>query len=144
MTLYPDVQTKAQHEVDLLLNGSRLPTIEDRSSLPYVDALIKETLRWHVALPLGANFSLIAIHRYSELSVFQPFLAVQIRTTFTTVARDILSALGLIIFVGYLIPQGSLILPNVRCVILFNVPTSRSYVVQRNCPGRRLPGGLLT
>lgn len=65
MALHPDVQTKAQHEVDLLLNGSRLPTIEDRSSLPYVDALIKETLRWHVAVPLGANFSLIAIEAVS-------------------------------------------------------------------------------
>ncbi|KAJ6574424.1 cytochrome P450 [Mycena capillaripes] len=53
MTLYPDIQTKAQEELDRLLNGVRLPIMEDRSSLPYVNALIKETLRWHVALPLS-------------------------------------------------------------------------------------------
>ncbi|KAJ7083473.1 hypothetical protein C8R44DRAFT_652114, partial [Mycena epipterygia] len=65
MALHPDAETKAKHQVDLLLNGSRLPIIEDRASLPYVDALIKETLRWHVALPLGAKLSLITMEAVS-------------------------------------------------------------------------------
>ncbi|KAF7330971.1 Cytochrome P450 [Mycena venus] len=53
MALHPDVQAKAQKELDMFLNGSRLPTVEDRASLPYVNACIKEIFRWHVALPLG-------------------------------------------------------------------------------------------
>lgn len=55
MALHPEAQTRAQKELDLLLNGKRLPTVEDRASLPYVNACINETLRWHVALPLGMN-----------------------------------------------------------------------------------------
>ncbi|KAJ7459348.1 cytochrome P450 [Mycena latifolia] len=53
MVVHPDVQTQAQQELDLLLNNSRLPTMEIRPSLPYLNAVIKETLRWHVTLPLA-------------------------------------------------------------------------------------------
>ena len=51
MTLFPDKQAAARGELDRVVGHSRLPTMEDRASLPYVDALIKETLRWHVLLP---------------------------------------------------------------------------------------------
>ncbi|KAJ7232683.1 cytochrome P450, partial [Mycena rebaudengoi] len=53
MALYPGVQIKAQEELDRVLKGSRLPTMADRASLPYVNAVIQETLRWHVVLPLA-------------------------------------------------------------------------------------------
>ncbi|KAH0828054.1 cytochrome P450, partial [Lanmaoa asiatica] len=55
MVLYPDVQAQAQAEIDTVIGGGlqRLPHWEDRSSLPYVEAVIKETLRWHPAVPLG-------------------------------------------------------------------------------------------
>jgi cytochrome P450 len=46
MCLYPDVQAKAQAEIDALLAGEhRLPTHDDRTKLPYVDALVKEVFR---------------------------------------------------------------------------------------------------
>ncbi|KIM79189.1 hypothetical protein PILCRDRAFT_823775 [Piloderma croceum F 1598] len=51
MTLFPNKQAIAQGELDRVVGTSRLPTMEDRSSLPYIEALIKETLRWHVILP---------------------------------------------------------------------------------------------
>ena len=51
MILFPNKQAIAQGELDRVIGHSRLPTMEDRTSLPYVDALIKETLRWHVLLP---------------------------------------------------------------------------------------------
>jgi hypothetical protein len=51
MTLFPNKQTIAQDELDRVVGHSRLPTMEDRASLPYVDAIIKETLRWNVLLP---------------------------------------------------------------------------------------------
>jgi cytochrome P450 len=53
MALYPDVQRKAQEEIDRLVGHDRLPTCADRKLLPYVDALSKEVTRWHVVAPLG-------------------------------------------------------------------------------------------
>ncbi|KLO06300.1 cytochrome P450 [Schizopora paradoxa] len=53
MALYPEVQRRAQEEIDRVVGTDRLPTYQDRKNLPYVDALIKETLRWHPVLPLG-------------------------------------------------------------------------------------------
>ena len=31
----------------------RLPTLADREKLPYIEALVKETLRWHPVAPMG-------------------------------------------------------------------------------------------
>ncbi|KAF7371332.1 Cytochrome P450 [Mycena sanguinolenta] len=53
MTLYPEVQAAAQKEIDTIVGTDRLPDISDRERLPYVDALCKEVLRYHVALPIG-------------------------------------------------------------------------------------------
>ncbi|KAL5511417.1 hypothetical protein ACEPAH_4633 [Sanghuangporus vaninii] len=51
MTLYPDVQKKAQAELDAVVGTSRLPTLDDKKDLPYVTAVMKELLRWHVSAP---------------------------------------------------------------------------------------------
>lgn len=53
MSVYPDVQRRAQKEIDEVVGRSRLPRQEDRSSLPYVAAVIKESLRWLPSVPLG-------------------------------------------------------------------------------------------
>jgi hypothetical protein len=45
MVCYPDVQKKAQQELDKVLNG-RLPEHGDIMSLPYLSALIKEVYRY--------------------------------------------------------------------------------------------------
>lgn len=55
MTMYPDVQKRAQVELDRLVGNDRLPTFEDREQLPYINALVKETLRWNPAIPLCKN-----------------------------------------------------------------------------------------
>jgi hypothetical protein len=36
-----------------VVGHDRLPDINDRAQLPYIDALCKEVVRWHVAVPLG-------------------------------------------------------------------------------------------
>ena len=54
MTLYPDVQKRAQDEINSVVGKDRLPTIEDQDELVYVGALIKEVLRFAPAAPLGA------------------------------------------------------------------------------------------
>jgi len=53
MSLYPDVQQKAQQELDTVLGPGKVPTFEDRSSLPYVEAVYREVMRWHPAIPMG-------------------------------------------------------------------------------------------
>jgi cytochrome P450 len=53
MTLFPDVQKKAQAEIDAVVGPDRLPSFVDRDSLPYIDALVKEVLRWNVVTPTG-------------------------------------------------------------------------------------------
>ncbi|TCD68842.1 hypothetical protein EIP91_009556 [Steccherinum ochraceum] len=53
MTLFPDAQRKAQEEIDAVIGPDRLPTLEDRPNLPYVDALVKEVFRYHPVVPMG-------------------------------------------------------------------------------------------
>ncbi|EJD47046.1 cytochrome P450 [Auricularia subglabra TFB-10046 SS5] len=53
MTLYPDIQRRAQAEIDHLTGGTRLPSYQDRDDLPYVEAIVKETQRWNPVLPGG-------------------------------------------------------------------------------------------
>ncbi|KAI0040853.1 cytochrome P450 [Auriscalpium vulgare] len=60
MTLHPDIQKKVQEEIDRVVGGGRLPTFEDRSALVFLDAVIKESLRFHPPTPLGIA------HRLSE------------------------------------------------------------------------------
>ncbi|KIJ32790.1 hypothetical protein M422DRAFT_265423 [Sphaerobolus stellatus SS14] len=51
MALFPEVQKKAQQELDSVLGGIRLVEFEDEPELPYISAMVKETLRWHPLLP---------------------------------------------------------------------------------------------
>ncbi|KAG2139993.1 cytochrome P450 [Suillus cothurnatus] len=53
MTLFHDVQKKAQAEIDAVVGPDRLPSFADRGSLPYTEALAKEVLRWNVVVPTG-------------------------------------------------------------------------------------------
>lgn len=52
MATNPSVQAKAQAEIDLVA-PSRLPTLDDYDSLPYIRALIREVMRWGPVAPLG-------------------------------------------------------------------------------------------
>ena len=53
MTCYPEVQTKAQEELDRVLGKGRFPDFSDEESLPYMAAIVKEIIRWSVITPLG-------------------------------------------------------------------------------------------
>lgn len=53
MILFPEVQRKAQAEIDQVVGTKRLPTFEDREKLPYINALVKESLRWWPIAPMG-------------------------------------------------------------------------------------------
>lgn len=53
MALNPEVQQKAQDEIDRVIGTSQLPTLADRDRLPYVSAVVKEVFRWHPVVPMG-------------------------------------------------------------------------------------------
>lgn len=53
MALHQDAQKKAQAELDVVVGPDRLPDLNDMDKLPYIIAIIKESLRWHVPTPLG-------------------------------------------------------------------------------------------
>ncbi|PYI09628.1 putative cytochrome P450 [Aspergillus sclerotiicarbonarius CBS 121057] len=53
MALNPDVQTKAQEELDRVLGPYTLPCAADRPKLPYINAIVKESLRWYPVAPMG-------------------------------------------------------------------------------------------
>ncbi|KAG9285738.1 hypothetical protein G9A89_003417 [Geosiphon pyriformis] len=46
----PEFQLKAHEELDRVVGDKRLPTTSDFSSLPYIQSIIKETLRWAPAV----------------------------------------------------------------------------------------------
>lgn len=41
----PDVQRRAQEEIDRVVGTDRLPSFEDKQDLPYIEAVYKECLR---------------------------------------------------------------------------------------------------
>ncbi|KAE8348889.1 cytochrome P450 [Aspergillus coremiiformis] len=53
MALFPEVQRKAQEEIDRVVGTTRLPGFQDRENLPYINAIIKEVLRYNPVLPMG-------------------------------------------------------------------------------------------
>ncbi|KAI9443590.1 cytochrome P450 [Lactarius indigo] len=53
MLAYPEVQTRAHAELDEVVGSARPPTFADLPSLPYIRAMVKETLRWSPTTPLG-------------------------------------------------------------------------------------------
>lgn len=60
MVLHPDIQDKAQAEIDSVVGDKRLPNFDDRESLPYIDALYRELMRFHGPAPLGE--ALLSLH----------------------------------------------------------------------------------
>ncbi|KAI9441798.1 cytochrome P450 [Lactarius indigo] len=53
LIFYPEVQKRAQAEIDSVISRDRLPTYDDKPRLPYIEAISKELLRWYLMMPLG-------------------------------------------------------------------------------------------
>ena len=68
MSLSPDVTRKAQEEIDRVIGNDRLPTSMDRPNLPYIEAVVKEVLRWHPVAPMGLP------HTSTTEDVFEGYL----------------------------------------------------------------------
>lgn len=97
MTLYPEVQKKAQAELDAVVGPNRLPTFQDRPNLPYMNAVAMEALRWHSVAPT-CKFPFLP----AALSIrLYRFPAVPHRTTEDQFYK------------GYFIPKGTLFITNI-------------------------------
>ncbi|KAG6826514.1 hypothetical protein H0H92_015526 [Tricholoma furcatifolium] len=62
---YPQWIAVAQKEIDTIVGADRLPSFKDRSSLPYIDAVVRETLRWRPSVRFGVP------HQTTEDDVIQ-------------------------------------------------------------------------
>ncbi|GJE87615.1 cytochrome P450 [Phanerochaete sordida] len=51
--VWPEVQTKAQRQIDAVVGPDRLPSFDDREDLPAIDCIVWECLRWNPVTPLG-------------------------------------------------------------------------------------------
>lgn len=81
MTLHPDVVKRAQDEIDHVVGNARLPDLDDRGSLPYVESVLTEVYRcaipshtrvlterlarWNPPLYLGMFVFCLSIHSQS-------------------------------------------------------------------------------
>lgn len=52
MVHFPNVQRKAQAELDEVVGPDRLPDFTDIGRLPYCSAIVKELMRWMIVAPL--------------------------------------------------------------------------------------------
>lgn len=68
MAVNPEVQRKAQAEIDQIVGADRLPDLGDRESLPYVEAIYREIMRWKPPLPIAAP------HHLKEDDYYQGYL----------------------------------------------------------------------
>ncbi|ETW77250.1 cytochrome P450 monooxygenase 107 [Heterobasidion irregulare TC 32-1] len=85
---YPEVQKRAQNELDAVVGRERLPQYEDQESLPYINAICQEFLRWRMDTPLWL------IPRYQNL----------LGVPRTSIEDDM--------YEGFFIPKGSQIVLN--------------------------------
>ena len=69
MTLNPRVVAKAQEELDRVVGKERLPDFSDKDDLPYIDALVKELLRWGPPLPISVPVKTAQDDIYREYSI---------------------------------------------------------------------------
>ncbi|KAH7320407.1 cytochrome P450, partial [Rhizoctonia solani] len=52
MAMLPDIQSKAQAQIDSAIS-TRFPELSDQDSLPYMLCIIKEVMRWRISLSLA-------------------------------------------------------------------------------------------
>ena len=69
MIMHPQVQIKLQAELDTVVGRSRLPDFSDKESLPYVNAVCKELIRWQPILPFAIPHRVVAEDEYKGMRI---------------------------------------------------------------------------
>ena len=104
MALYPEVQKKAQAEIDAMVGSKRLPDFYDRPSLPYVNVVVKESSRWNLVAPLGRSSVIIIVAAILTISEGIPHLSTNDDE-----------------YNGFYIPKGAIMMGNAWLVQPLNV-----------------------
>lgn len=143
MATNPRVQDLVQKEMDGVLkaNGVDFPTFEHRSTLPYLEAVIKETMRWHPALPLSwstrlPNWWMISLARIGiarRTSMDDMYKGTEIFANFAHCYTDICCRR-----ISHSCRYG--ILVNVHVLILYTLTFDRDYSRSQQlgyCNGRK-------
>ncbi|XP_061414861.1 cytochrome P450 2D15-like [Lethenteron reissneri] len=85
MMAYPDIQAACHKEIDEVVGADRLPAMEDRPKMPFVDAVIHESQRFSNIVPLGL------VHSTLKDVEFENYLlpkGTMVLTNFTSVLFD--------------------------------------------------------
>ncbi|KAB5591014.1 O-methylsterigmatocystin oxidoreductase [Ceratobasidium theobromae] len=98
MVQHPEIQARAQEEIDSITHAERLPSIADMESMPYMRRIVQEVLRWQPALPLGITRSCID-NPDDETNAFM-----RIGVPHASTKDDE--------YRGYFIPKGSIVMAN--------------------------------
>ncbi|KAK7207664.1 putative cytochrome P450 oxidoreductase [Myxozyma melibiosi] len=67
--LYPEVQKKARAEIDRLCGVDRAPTFSDFDQLPYVNAIVKEGMRWRPTSPTALPHKVVQDDYYKGMLI---------------------------------------------------------------------------
>ena len=103
MALHPEIQQRAQEEIDSVIGTQRLPNMHDKENLPYMNCIIKEVMRFATIVPLMP-------HSLDADDVSSSRLYPHTRSP------KWLTHTVLQIYEGYLIPKHACVMVNMWCV----------------------------
>ncbi|KAK0448612.1 cytochrome P450 [Armillaria borealis] len=69
MLHYPAVMKKAQAEIDSVIGPERMPDFKDFDALPYIQAVIKETMRWRCIAPIAVPHAVMSDDVYEDMFI---------------------------------------------------------------------------
>ncbi|EEB95276.1 hypothetical protein MPER_05777, partial [Moniliophthora perniciosa FA553] len=64
-----EYQERVHQEIISVIGKDRLPEYKDRDSLPFVECILQETLRWHPVVPLGVPHRSLADDMYKGMLI---------------------------------------------------------------------------
>ncbi|TFY58709.1 hypothetical protein EVJ58_g6248 [Rhodofomes roseus] len=126
LAMYADVYAKAQEEIDRVTCNARLPTIDDRHALPYLECILKETYRVSSPAPLGVA------HETSEDDEYRGYWIPK-RTT-------VITNIWLMLHDAEAYPDPEVFCPDRFNGLYANQEDPRNIIFgfgRRICPGRR-------
>ena len=98
MLANPEVQRRAQAELDSALEPGRLPEYGDEERLPYITAIMKETMRLYPVAPM------VSIHFPSGYQKHEIDLSKALPHLHSGKTDDV--------YRDFLIPKGAFLIPN--------------------------------